>query len=75
MTGNPKMQHDRAAISYYSLMELDMNASATLRKLKDLDALEARVKQTVNPSPKMLQAIAAEKAALLQGETREGEKK
>lgn len=45
-----------------------MNASSVLRKLKDLDALETRVKQTVNPSPKMLQQIAAEKEALLKGE-------
>lgn len=45
-----------------------MNASSTLRKLKDLDQLEKRVKEMVNPSPKMLQQIAAEKESLLKGE-------
>lgn len=45
-----------------------MNASSLLRKLKDLDQLERRVKEMVNPSPKMLQAIAAERDQLLKGE-------
>lgn len=48
-----------------------MNASATLRKLKDLDQLEARVKQMVNPSPKLLKQIADERQALLSGDNKE----
>lgn len=44
-----------------------MNASSVLRKLKDLDQLETRVKAMVNPSPKMLQEIEQERKALLEG--------
>lgn len=52
-----------------------MNASSILRKLKDLDQLEARIKQTVNPSPKMLQDIAKERTELLAGNRQEEIKK
>lgn len=45
-----------------------MNASGILRKLKDLDALEKRIKEMVNPSPKMLQQIADERKAALSGD-------
>jgi len=48
-----------------------MNASSILRKLKDLDALEVRVKAMVNPSPKMLQLIVAERKALMDGEAQQ----
>lgn len=45
-----------------------MNASSVLRKLKDLDALEARVKALKAPSQKMLKAIELAREQLLRGE-------
>lgn len=48
-----------------------MNASGVLRKLKDLDALEKRVKLQVQPSPRMLQEIEKERAQLLKGDSDE----
>lgn len=42
-----------------------MDASAINRKLKELDALEKRLRQTVNPSMVLLKQIAEERQALL----------
>lgn len=42
-----------------------LDASAINRKLKELDALEKRLRQTVNPSAVLLKQIADERAALL----------
>lgn len=42
-----------------------MDASAINRKLKELDALEKRLRQTVNPSTVLLKQIENERQALL----------
>lgn len=42
-----------------------MDASAINRKLKELDALEKRLRQTVNPSQVLLKQIDDERKALL----------
>lgn len=52
-----------------------MNASSILRKLKDLDALEERVKALKDPSQKMLKSIAYERELLLKGDPQEELKK
>lgn len=45
-----------------------MDASKVIRQLKDLDTLEKRIKQTVNPSKILLQQIAAKRNELLGSE-------
>lgn len=42
-----------------------MDAVSINRKLKELDALEKRLRQTVNPSKILLEQIAKEKQELL----------
>lgn len=52
-------------VAYLNYTENFMNAGAIQRKLKDLDALEERVKQTVNPSAVLLAQIRKEREELL----------
>lgn len=42
-----------------------MDASTINRKLKELDALEKRLRQTVNPSQVLLKQVQEERHALL----------
>lgn len=45
--------------------ENNMDASAIMRKVKELDALEKRLRQTVNPSQVLLKQIQEERNNLL----------
>lgn len=55
----------RALSRYICKRHPAMEASAIMRKLKELDALEKRLRLTVNPSKILLDQINAERHALL----------
>lgn len=60
------MAHYYRALSRYIWKRYDaMDASAVLRRVKELDALEKRLRQTVNPSQVLLKQIHEERNALL----------
>lgn len=61
-----RLQYENSTILLSKLWEEHyMDASAINRKLKELDALEKRLRQTVNPSQILLKQVQEERNALL----------